>query len=138
MNKRRTIIDAFQARITAGYPTVKIRRGNPGQPVTHFPSIYLFEDTERRVKQNKILYRVTLPLITEYFFQSAPGDSFYAAGNQKLEEFLGLLDYDTDLDGICHEFGVVEAEIIEFRDGVCDVWVLWEFVYDEAKIVNPS
>lgn len=137
MKKRQQIISNFKNRIELAFPNVKVDRGNPGQPVTHFPSIYIFEDVETSEKMNKILYRKTLPLVIEYFFQTKPGATIYIAGNEALEEFLDAVDTDVDLDGLCHEFGITESEIVEFRDGVCDLLTKWDFVYEEAKVLTP-
>lgn len=100
--------------------------------VDQFPSVFLYE-LEEQVNSSDVyrkgLYQKTLPIQIEYFIKITDRKKVPAEGRKIIKLLTSALELDDRFSGLTIQYYMSGNTIVEMRDGVVDVVVLYEFVY---------
>lgn len=100
--------------------------------VEQFPSVFLYELEEVVTSSDvyrKGLYQKTLPIQIEYFIKITDRKKIPAEGRKIIKLLSSALELDDRFSDLTIQYYMTGNTIVEMRDGVVDVVVLYEFVY---------
>lgn len=132
MSKREDLIVELKKRIensSGGYPLTVVEGSGGLEDLKNFPTVFLFEDREDTAYQKPGMYYKTLPIQIEFFQRLANVNDTYSEGKKILEAICTAIETDDRFNEICVQYSMIANQIIELRDGVVDVIVVYEFVY---------
>lgn len=135
-SRRDAIIAELKNRVAAAKWQNKvpwIYEGDGGiENVEQFPSVFLYE-MEEQVNSSDVyrkgLYQKTLPIQIEYFIKITDRKKIPAEGRKIIKLLSDSLELDDRFSNLTIQYYMAGNTIVEMRDGVVDVVVLYEFVY---------
>lgn len=135
-SKREAIIAELRRRVAEAKwqnSTPWIYEGDGGvDNVEQFPSVFLYELSEQVASSDvhrKGLYQKTLPIQIEYFIKISDRKKIPAEGRKIISLLASSLELDDRFSDLTIQYYMVGNTIVELREGVVDVVVLYEFVY---------